>query len=130
MIYLTKDDILSFNENVILSYGGRYVVSDRNILNPGSLEYLVGIVNKVVFGRRICRTRYDVAAYYSYIIIKDHIFHDGCKRTGILAAYVFLTRNGTDLNASDDEIKQLALGIEANRLDKKGIANWFRRHRS
>jgi len=126
VIYLTQDEIIAFNESQIIHYGGRYNSIDRNVHNKGSFDYLTYIVQETVYGRKVCRTRFEVAAAYSFYIIKDHVFHDGCKRTGLFSAQVFLEKNGTSLNTTDEELKQFALDIEANVYDRPAIAQWYR----
>ena len=44
---------------------------------------------------------FDLAAAYAFAVILNQPFVDGNKRTGFLAAYVFLDLNGWELKASE-----------------------------
>jgi death-on-curing protein len=50
---------------------------------------------------------------------------DGNKRTGFLAAYVFLNLNGWDLEASEAEAVAAALALAEREMDEIGFASWL-----
>ena len=56
-------------------------------------------------------------------------FVDGNKRTGLVATLVFLGLNGRRLEAADDELTDLVLGVAAGRISKADVAVSVRRHR-
>jgi death-on-curing protein len=51
---------------------------------------------------------------------------DGNKRTGFLAAYVFLDLNGWELMASEAEAVAAALALAASEMDEAGFADWLK----
>jgi death-on-curing protein len=53
---------------------------------------------------------------------------DGNKRTGFLAAYVFLYLNGWDLMASEAEALDAALALAVGEMDESGFSNWLKDH--
>jgi death-on-curing protein len=70
----------------------------------------------------------QLAAAYTTGIVRNHPFVDGNKRTGFMAAYVFLGRNGLTLTASQAEAAQAVLELAAGTIDQDGFAAFLRDH--
>jgi len=64
-----------------------------------------------LFGSQRYPTLAEKAALLAWIIIDGHVFFDGCKRTGMAALEMVLWRNGYELQASGDQIIEIALRI-------------------
>lgn len=67
-----------------------------------------------------------LAAAYRVGIIKNHPFVDGNKRTGYVIGCLFLTLNGYDIDANDEEKYQTAMGIAAGSLNEAELIDWIR----
>jgi len=91
--YLSRNDILELNFKFINYYGGIYLKGDSNIANENSLSYLLYSVSASYFGKKLHPSLFEKASAYAYYIIKDHIFHDGNKRTGMASGILFLEMN-------------------------------------
>lgn len=126
--YLLREDLISINRYMILKYGGRYEHSPDNILNPSSLSYLLDAVRAKIFDQEIYQTIFEKAAAYAFFIIKDHIFYDGNKRTGIEAALIFLMNNRKKIKEKigKDDIINLGLNIESGDMLLNDIAEWLK----
>ena len=59
--------------------------------------------------------------------MKNHPFVDGNKRTGLVAMLVFLGLNGRRLDATEDELTNLVLGVAAGRLSKADVTVFLRK---
>jgi len=70
----------------------------------------------------------DMAAAYAAGIIRNHPFVDGNKRTGFMAAYVFLAENGRQLRAPEVEVVQTVTLLAARQIDEAEFAAWLREH--
>ncbi len=70
-------------------------------------------------------TVFELAASYAAGIIQNHPFSDGNKRTGLLAAFVFLYLNGYRLHAPEAEAVVMTLGLAAGTVDEAGYARWL-----
>ena len=70
-------------------------------------------------------TPFELAAEYALRIIKNHPFIDGNKRTGFLAAALFLEANGFRFNAPEEEVVVQTLGLAAGAISKKKYAAWL-----
>ena len=70
----------------------------------------------------------DLAAAYGYGISRNHPFIDGNKRTGFVAAELFLSLNGTQLVADDADCVLTMLAVAAGDITEAAFADWLRRH--
>jgi death-on-curing protein len=70
----------------------------------------------------------DLAAAYGYDISRNHPFIDGNKRTGFVAAELFLNLNGRDLMAEDTDCVLTMLAVAAGDISEADFAAWLRRH--
>lgn len=71
---------------------------------------------------------FALAAAYACGIIRNHPFVDGNKRTGFLAAYVFLDLNGWELVAAEIEVAAVVLALAAGEMDEAAFAAWLGHH--
>jgi len=129
MIYLTKDEIISINKDMISSFGGVYFEGACNIENDNSFEYLLAAPHQEVFGIERYPSTFNKAAAYLFFIIKDHIFYDGNKRTGMIAAFTFLGVNG--VGEISKKIKRKRLVNYAERIagckpSIENISRWLK----
>jgi len=69
----------------------------------------------------------DPAAYLFHLV-KNHPFVDGNKRTALVAMLAFLGLNGRRLEAPDDDLIELVLGVVEGRITKAEIAVFVQRH--
>jgi death-on-curing protein len=104
----TWEDIILLNHRLIEETGGLWIGPD-NLRNSGSLKWVLEAIQYPLFGFDLYPTLAEKAALLAWIIIDDHVFHDGCKRTGMAALEVFILLNGYRLGASGDEIRDVAI---------------------
>ena len=69
-----------------------------------------------------------MAVAYLYHIVRNHPFVDGNKRTGLVAALVFLSLNGVELEADEHELEQLVWNISKGKATKQTATLFFRSH--
>ena len=68
---------------------------------------------------------FDLAAAYAFGIIRNHPFVDGNKRTGFLAAYVFLGLNGWNLIVPEPEVVAAVIALACGEMEEAGFAAWL-----
>ncbi len=73
---------------------------------------------------------FEMAAAYLYHIIQNHPFIDGNKRTGTMAAFVFLNLNGMTLDTDESIFEPLVWKAAQRQIDEPAIAEFFRKHSS
>ena len=69
-----------------------------------------------------------LAASYGYGISRNHPFIDGNKRTGFVAAELFLRLNGLALHADDASCVLTMLAVAAGDMPEEEFAAWLRAH--
>ena len=68
----------------------------------------------------------ELAAALAFELARNHPFVDGNKRTAAVACETFILLNDATLEASDDELYPLYLGLAEGSLDEAGFADWLR----
>ncbi len=121
--FLSVEDVLAIHEDTIGHEGGRGGVRDR-----GLLESAVMMPRQRFGGRYLHEGLAAMAAAYLFHIVADHPFVDGSKRTGALAALVFLDVNGARSLPPARAMEATTLGVAAGRTAKEALTAWIRRH--
>lgn len=121
--YLNYNYIVQKNIDLIIKKGGCIDLAGK-VFNQNSFYYLIDIVKNDNYYPSI----FEKAGLYAHNIIKNHIFHDGNKRTGTFCALSFLQRNKYfySKQISNEEIIEFAHDIINNKIDLKDIANWLK----
>ena len=70
----------------------------------------------------------DLAAAYGFGISRNHAFIDGNKRTGFVAAAMFLRLNGYKLVADDASKVLTMVAVSAGDITEAEFAAWIRLH--
>ena len=124
VVYPTVEQICDANRRILLQSGGRY---GDNLLNPGSLEYILGAITGPLFGTDRYPTLKEKAAALGFQINKRHIFIDGNKRTGIETSFRFLEANGIEIQG-DDTIVELSVAIAKGDAGLPDLLRWLHAH--
>jgi len=98
----------------------------EGIRDHGLLDSVVAQPEAGIDGQFLHPDLFLMAAAYAYHIAENQPFVDGNKRTGLLAALVFLDLNGHSIDQPSDRLYRAMMDISAHRLDKKGLAELFR----
>jgi death on curing protein len=119
--FLGLDEVIEIHSDQIKRYGGRVGIRDL-----GLLKSAVAMPSAGLGGVYLHTDIYEMAAAYIYHIIRNHAFIDGNKRTGIVAAVVFLITNGVSVDADDDAFEKMVLSVAEGKSNKASIAQFFR----
>ncbi len=68
---------------------------------------------------------FKLAASLIESLILNHPFANANKRTAFMAGYIFLLLNGYELNAPEDEILEIIVGIAAKKYNFDELQNWL-----
>jgi death-on-curing protein len=68
----------------------------------------------------------ELAAAYTFGIVKNHPFVDGNKRTGFLAAYAFLGKNGLDFDPPVQDVVIVIESLAAGQMTEADLVAWFK----
>ncbi len=69
-----------------------------------------------------------MAAAYLFHIVQNHPFLDGNKRTGAVAAIVFLSMNGIELDADEPQLEKMVRDVAQGRAGKSAVADFLRKN--
>jgi death-on-curing protein len=118
-VWVTIEDCLSFHDKLLARFGGASGVRDRGLLESA----LARPHHRWAYEQA---SIFDLAATYAHGIVKNHPFVDGNKRTGFLAAALFLEANGVRFNAREEDAVVQTLALAASALSAEAFAAWLR----
>ncbi len=111
--FLSLDNVLRLHELSIERFGGATGLRDMALL-----ESAVMMPQASFGGQHLHPDMPSKAAAYLYHVSQAHAFIDGNKRTAMAAALTFLKLNGHDIDADDDVLIEIGLGVAAGKLGK------------
>ena len=79
-------------------------------------------------GEYLHQTIYEMGAAYLYGICRNHPFVDGNKRTAAAAALTFFDYNRVEIEATEDELYDLVIGVAEGRVSKEDVVAFFEQH--
>lgn len=121
--FLGLDEVVEIHRDQIERYGGHSGIRDMDLLQSAVAMPAAG------FGEDYLHADiHEMAAAYLFHIVRNHPFVDGNKRTGAVAALVFLIMNGIELHANEDSLEKIVRSVADGKMDKAGVSAFFRKH--
>jgi death-on-curing protein len=121
--FLTVDTVLVIHQRMVAEFGG-----DAGIRDRGLLESAVAMPRQQFGGSYLHEGIAEQAAAYLFHICRNHPFVDGNKRTAVATAEFLILLNDARLNASNDELVDVTLGVADGSIDKDGVTAFFEEH--
>jgi death-on-curing protein len=121
--FLALEEVVEINRRMILAYGGFFAEGNDNLVNPGSLQYILEAIRGSFFGYDPYPTLIEKASALAWRIITAHVFHDGNKRTGMEACRLMLDLNGYTMRI-DREVVDTAIQICEKQISFSGFVRW------
>ena len=118
--FLTLDDVLKIHARSLAEHGGSGGVRD-----PGLVESVIASAKDTFYyaGGDL----FDVAASYAFHLAESQAFIDGNKRTAVVAALVFLARNGAYVTPAAWELYTAMIDVAEKKKNKADLAEIFRK---
>lgn len=120
--FLELDDVLTIHADQLTVFGGGDGLRDQ-----GLLESALAQPQATFGGKFVHEDVFAMAAAYLFHIVSNHPFVDGNKRTGLLAALVFLDQNGISIESHSEDLYRFTIGVAEGRVTKDEIAGELRR---
>lgn len=121
--FLGLDEVIEIHRDQIERYGGHSGIRDMDLLQSAVATPAAGVGEDYLHA-----DIHEMAAAYLFHIVRNHPFVDGNKRTGAVAALVFLIMNGMELHASEDSLEKIVRSVADGKIDKAGVTAFFRKH--
>jgi death on curing protein len=118
-VWLLREVVFAAHEESLARFGGPAGVRDAAMLDSA----LGRPRNLFAYGKP---TLFELAASYAFGIIKNHPFSDGNKRTGFIAAVVFLELNGLKFHATEVDAALKTLALAAGEIGEAEYAAWLK----
>lgn len=116
--WLLDGVVVAMHGEQIAEHSGSLGIRDAGLLSSA----LARPQNRAAYGEP---SMFELAAAYAFGIIRNPPFMDGNKRTGFLAAYVFLDLHEWELMASEAEAVTAVLALATGEMDEAGFAAWL-----
>jgi death-on-curing protein len=120
-VFLTLGEVIEIHRDQIERYGGDTGIRDLGILQSAKAMPAAGFG-----GRYLHADLIEMAAAYLFHLTQNHPFIDGNKRTGAVASLVFLSLNGIELEADEEEFERAVLGVAEGKISNAAVAEFFR----
>lgn len=117
--WLLEGVVGAMHNESISEHGGMPGIRDAGLLSSA----LARPQNQAAYGEP---SVFDLVAAYAFGIVRNHPFVDGNKRTGFLAAYVFLDLNGWELNATEADAVAAVLALANGEINEAGFSEWVK----
>ena len=119
--FLTVEDVLQIHDEQLTAYGGAPGIRDLSLLESAVA------VPQASFGEAYLHEDLaHMAAAYAFHIAQNQPFLDGNKRTGLVAALVFLDLNGSTTLDPEEKLYDAMIAIAERRMDKDRLAELLR----
>ena len=121
--FLPLSKILELHERQIQLYGGEPSIRDMSLLESALAMPMSGMGDNYFHA-----FPFEMAAAYLFHIVQNHPFVDGNKRTGAVAALVFLALNDIEIDMSEDVFERFVRAVSKGEIQKPEIAKFMEEH--
>jgi death-on-curing protein len=119
---IDERDALTLHDRLLALHGGAVGLRDDGLLKSAMAR------PQQHFAYAESPDIVDMAAAYTWGIVRNHPFVDGNKRTGFVVGVLFLELNGYRFNASEEDAAQIVLELASGNLEEAGYIAFLRAH--
>ena len=119
-VFLALDEVCRIHAQSLAEHGGSEGVRDTGLIESA----LASAKNTFYYANG---DSFDVAASYAFHLAESQAFIDGNKRTAVVAAMVFLARNGVYAQPPRWELYTAMIDVAEKKKTKADLAKIFRR---
>ncbi len=123
IIFIPKQIILHFHEQLIQLYGGSTGIRDEELLDS-ALEQPKTTFDESYLHNSI----FKMASAYGFHLCKNHPFIDGNKRIALVAMDTFLQKNGYEITASEKETYKIIIALSSGEISKEELTKWLKQN--
>lgn len=119
-IWIDNSDCIAFHNELLAWFGGLDGIRDEGMLDSA-------LNRPLQLFHYSEPTLFELAAAYATGLVKNHPFLDGNKRSGFMAAALFLEINGYSFQAPEEEAVIMTRDLAAGNTTEKAYAEWLER---
>ena len=120
--FLTLAEVLEIHRDQVERYGGTVGIRDLALLQSA-----LAMPAATFSGKFLHADLPEMASAYLFHIVRDHPFIDGNKRTGTVAALVFLLLNGFNFKAPEMDLVKAVVAVASGKMTKAELTLFFRK---
>ena len=124
MIRFSKEKVLLLHQLMAEATGGDIGVRDEALLES-AIENIFATFD----GVELYPSKEEKAARLGFSLISNHAFVDGNKRIGMYIMLSFLEVNGIKIDATNDEVVAIGLGVATGEFGYEDILQWIHLHK-
>ena len=124
MIRFSGEKVKLLHQLMAEATGGSVGVRDEGLLDS-AIEDAFATFD----GVELYPSKEEKAAKLGYSLISNHAFVDGNKRIGVYVMLSFLELNGIHIEAADEDVVSLGLGVADGSMEQKDILDWIHKHK-
>ena len=124
MIRFSSEKVKLLHQLMAEATGGSVGVRDEGLLDS-AIEGAFATFD----GVELYPSKEEKAAKLGYSLISNHAFVDGNKRIGVYVMLSFLELNGVHIEAADEDVVSLGLGVADGSMEQKDILDWIHKHK-
>ena len=117
-VWIEKAECFAFHDALLARFGGLGGIRDEGLLDSALNRPL----HLFHYGKP---SLFDLAAAYAEGVVKNHPFLDGNKRSGLMAAALFLESNGYIFQAPEEEAVLQTLALAADAIGAEEFSDWL-----
>ena len=123
-LWIDERDALALHDRLLALHGGAVGLRDDGLLKSALAR------PRQHFAYAESPDIVDMAAAYTWGIVRNRPFVDGNTRTGFVVGILFLEINGYRFSASEGDTAQMVLELASGNLDEAGYIAFLRAHAS
>ena len=124
MIRFSREKVKLLHQLMAEATGGSVGVRDEGLLDS-AIEGAFATFD----GVELYPSKEEKAAKLGYSLISNHAFVDGNKRIGVYVMLSFWELNGIHIEAADEDVVSLGLGVADGSMEQKDILDWIHKHK-
>ena len=117
-VWIKKEVCIAFHDALLARFGGLSGIRDEGLLDSALNRPL----HLFHYGKP---SLFELAASYAEGIVKNHPFLDGNKRSGLMAAALFIESNGYVFQAPEEEAVLQTLALAADAIGAGEFSEWL-----
>ena len=124
MIKINGEKVKLLHQLMAEATGGSVGVRDEGLLDS-AIEGAFATYD----GVELFPSKEEKAAKLGFSLISNHAFVDGNKRIGVYVMLSFLELNGIRIEASDEDVVALGLGVADGSMQQEDVLAWIKAHK-